>query len=67
MTKEYNANGELLNIRNDYYVYLENELKRMFSNKDDALKYGKFLSNYNKGKNITVKEEERQIGLFYKF
>lgn len=66
MTKEFNAKGELIKTNLDYYVYLENECYRYFSNKEKALEYAKFLSYNKPQKNVSVTEEGKQIALFYK-
>jgi len=64
MTKAYNSKGELISTNLDYYVYLEGECFRYFSNKNKALEYAKFLSSCKENKNVSVTEEGKQIALF---
>ena len=67
MTKCYDSKGNLLYEHPDYKVLIEDDLFRMLSDRDRALEFGKFLSEANPRKNIIIKEEDRQIGLFYKY
>ena len=67
MTKCYDSKGNLLYEHPDYQVWLEDKLFRMFSDRDKALEFGKFLSEANPRRNIIIKQENWEIALFYKY